>query len=557
MDRRTQAQIDAAVAELSSLALAGDIAGALEVVDRLIKIASGSTFVWAQLQARLLHAAMDDPRMPSELLAALIERFRWAEPISALSRFHPDLRARVAARLASALACYDDLKASARRRDDAGAAARLTLRPPGRTIAPKTLSPGVLHALRGCVNGAQKFAPLLGGLIDPEATERLAQALHVDAAPIDPLAYVGVAGSRLPDGARWTIALSAMYTIAQRGTDATLAPFAPARPAQSLTVLRDYWGVGDEAPEARRAQAIDRLEWLLNQGDRADPQCAEPGDPEAPSDLLAWDLARAAMTARHACLAECLSESEAWGYLLTIAAKAQESFESWRDFGDRYRRGRIRWSNATHDRFDDILAFLIGDPRSPWQSLPWRMRLGADNVRGAEADDPASRRGDFVFALWRRQGRLRTQLTALLAVALIVVGWEAARLMRPQPIAVAQAPEIAVSPLADPLDDPSSARGEFERIQVVFVASGEGARAPFRSAPLAHPLADFRYGVDHTVPDRALTPKLLEKAIKGLPQALDLPPGAHFLTIQAQLDIGAISPVRRFDVPANLLGPRR
>ena len=86
----------------------------------------------------------------------------------------------------------------------------------------------MLHALQACIAGAQRFGPLLGGLIDPEATERLAQALHVEAAPIDPLAYVGVAGSRLPDGARWAIALSAMYTIAQRGTDATLAPFAPA-----------------------------------------------------------------------------------------------------------------------------------------------------------------------------------------------------------------------------------------------------------------------------------------------------------------------------------------
>ena len=74
---------------------------------------------------------------------------------------------------------------------------------------------------------------------------------------------------------------------------------------------------------------------------------------------------------------------------------------------------------------------------------------------------------------------------------------------------------------------------------------------------LAHPLADFRYGVDHAVPDRALTPKLLETAIKGLPQALDLPPGAHFLTIQARLDNGANSPVRRFDVPADRLAPRR
>jgi hypothetical protein len=557
MDRRTQAQIDAAVAELSSLALAGDIAGALEVVDRLIKLASGSTFVWAQLQARLLHAAMDDPRMPSELLAALIERFRWAEPISALSRFHPDLRARVATRLAAAQAWHDDLKASARRLDDAGAAARLTLRPPGRMIDPRTLSPGVLHALQGCVAGAQRFGPLLGGLIDPEATERLAQALHVDTAPIDPLAYVGAANSRLPDGARWAIALSAMYTIAGRGTDATLAPFAPPRPAHSLAILRDYWGVGDEAPEARRAQTIDRLEWLLNQGDRADPQCAEPSDPEAPTDLLAWDLARAAMTVRHAYSAEYLSESEAWSYLLTIAVKAQENFESWRDFGDRYRRGRIRWSNALHDRFDDILAFLVDDPRSPWRPLPWRMRLDADNVRGAEADDPASRRGDSIFALWRGQGRLRTQLAALFAVALIIAGWEAARLMRPASIAVAPTPENAVSSLADPPSDPASARGEFERIQVVFVANGDGARAQFRSAPLAHPLADFRYGVDHAVPDRALTPKLLEKAIKGLPQALDLPPGAHFLAIQAQLDTGAVSPVRRFDVPANLLGPRR
>ena len=557
MDRRTQAQIDAAVAELSSLALAGDIGGALEVVDRLIKLASGSTFVWAQLQARLLHAAMDDPRMPTELLASLIERFRWAEPISALSRFHPDLRARVSTRLAAAQAWYDDVKAAARRLDDAGAAARLTLRPPARTIDPKTLSPGVLQALQASVAGAQRFGPLLGGLIDPEATERLAQALHVEAAPIVPLAHVGVAGSRLPDGARWAIALSAMYTIAQRGTDVTLAPFAPERAAQSLAILRDYWGVGDEAPAARRAQAIERLDWLIAQGDRADPQCAEPGDPEAPADLLAWDLARAAMTVRHAYLAECLSEGEAWTYLLTIAVKAQENFESWRDFGDRYRRGRIRWSNATHDSFDNILAFLVGDPHSPWQSLPWRLRLDANNVRGAEIDDPALRRGDFVSALWRRQGHLRTQLAALLAVALIVAGWEAVRLTRSQPTAVATAPEIAVSPIADPSEDPASARGEFDRIQVVFVANGDGSRAQFRNAPVVHPLADFRYGVDHAVPDRALTPKLLEKAVKGLPQALDLPAGAHFLTIQAQLDSGAISPVRRFDVPANLLAPHR
>jgi hypothetical protein len=115
---------------------------------------------------------------------------------------------------------------------------------------------------------------------------------------------------------------------------------------------------------------------------------------------------------------------------------------------------------------------------------------------------------------------------------------------------------IAVSPLADPADDPTSARGEFTRIQVVFVAAGEGVRAQFRLPPVLHPLADFRYGVDHAMPDRALTPKLLESAIRGMPQALDLPAGAHFLTIQAQLDTGATSPIRRFDVPNDLLRRR-
>ena len=61
MEKQIVANVDAAIAELTSLALAGDIAGALEVVDQLIRVGSGSTFVWAQFQAQLLHAAMDDP----------------------------------------------------------------------------------------------------------------------------------------------------------------------------------------------------------------------------------------------------------------------------------------------------------------------------------------------------------------------------------------------------------------------------------------------------------------------------------------------------------------
>ncbi len=323
--------------------------------------------------------------MPGALLAALIDRFHWAEPISALNRFHPDLRARVTTRLAEAQAWLDDLHASARRLDDVGSAARLVLRPPSAAADLSRLTPGTLRALQGFVDAALRYGPLLGAAINQEGVERLERSSRAETPPIDALAHIGAA-TRLPEGARWALALSAMYTISQYGTDATLQPFLDAQHEQSLAILRDYWGITAESPEVRREQTIDRLTWLLNEGHRADPQCAEPGDPEAPVDLLAWDLARAAMTTRHAYLADCLTESEAWSYLLTIALKAQTSFESWRDYADRYRRGRIRWSNALYDRFDNILTFLIEDPHSPWRRLPWRLRLDETTVRGPSFD---------------------------------------------------------------------------------------------------------------------------------------------------------------------------
>ena len=219
-----------------------------------------------------------------------------------------------------------------------------------------------------------------------------------------------------------------MYTIAQRGTDA-IPPSRRREPAQSLAILRDYWGVGDEASEARRPQTIDRLEWLINQGDRADPQCAEPGDPEAPADLLAWDPGARGDDRAPRLFRRMSQRIEAW-----ISADNRGQGAGELRFLARFRRPLPPRAHplvdVLLDRFDDILAFLVDDPRSPWRSLPWRVRLDANNVRSAEADDTASRQSDFVFALCAA-GPLRNRSAALFAVALIVVGWEAARLMRP------------------------------------------------------------------------------------------------------------------------------
>jgi hypothetical protein len=262
------------------------------------------------------------------------------------------------------------------------------------------------------------------------------------------------------------------------------------------------------------------------------------------------------MTTRHAYLADCITESEAWGYLLAIALKAQTSFESWRDYADRYRRGRIRWSNALYDRFDSILTFLIEDPHSPWVRLPWRLRLDETTVRGPSFD-VAPRVTERLVGALRRHGRLGPQVAAVLVVALLVAGWEGWQRLKPTLLAPeAQPSAIVVSPIASPTEDPNSARGEFARIQVLFAANGANVRANFRNPPTLHPLSDFRYGFDRAIPDRALGPKQIEASNKGLPQALDAPAGLHFLTVQARLDDGAQSPALRFDVPADLARPR-
>ena len=153
---------------MTSLALAGDVAGALEIVDQVIRLGAGSTFVWAQLQAQLLHAAMDD-RMPAALLAALIDRFRWADPMSVLNRFHPDLRARVATRLAAAHAWLDGLRP---RRDASTTSAPPLGSPcvrPTRSIdlCPDCRPRRVSRAARLRQLGALRFAPLLFDAIDP------------------------------------------------------------------------------------------------------------------------------------------------------------------------------------------------------------------------------------------------------------------------------------------------------------------------------------------------------------------------------------------------------
>jgi hypothetical protein len=321
-------------------------------------------------------------------------------------------------------------------------------------------------------------------------------------------------------------------------------------------MLRDYWSIDAPSPFARHEQTVRVLEWLIHHGARADPQYAEPGDPEAALDLLAWDIARASMVARHAVLAGCLAESEAWSYLRNVATKAQTSFESWRDYGSRYRRGRIRWSGALHDKFDDAVEFLLANPQSPWRRLDWRTRLDEETVRGAPKAGPLGRAAIRLRRAWRKIGESRVRFGAVTMIGLMAFGWEITQALKPAPIPASDKAPGAPPPSATPLEE-YSARGEFAKIQVAFYSYGGRIQARFRAAPFFHPVTEFRFGVDKDVPDRVLSGKQAEAAVNGVPESLDAPVGTRFIAFQARLDDGSLSPIRRFDVPQDIARPRK
>jgi len=562
MNNQPLADFDVAIAEVTFLGLKGDVGGATALVDLLANAAAESTFLSARLQARLLHAAMDDPRMPSALLAALIDRFRWADLGSALDRFHPDQRERVIRRVTAARTWLNGVKTAAQRLDGVGEAARAVLYFRAAPFDCNRLSSIGRRTLENYVNGARRFGPLLGDEIDCSWIEFLDQSLHPNANPPpgsqgggarfgDAAKHVNVKGSRLPEGARWAVALAAMYSLVHKGTDATLEPFDPSERPRSVVMLRDFWGVDAPSPFARHEQTVRVLEWLIHHGSRADPQYAEPGDPEAALDLLAWDIARASMVARHAVLAGCLAESEAWAYLRNMATKAQTSFESWRDYGSRYTRGRIRWSGALHDEFDDAVEFLLASPQSPWRTLDWGTRLDEETVRGAPEAGPLGRAAIRLRQAWRENGQSRVRFGVVTMVGLMAFGWEITQALNSAPIPVSRNDPGAPPSAAKPLDE-YSARGEFAKIQVVFYSYGGYIQARFRAAPFFHPVTEFRFGVDKDAPDRVLSGKQAEAAVNGVPESLDAPVGARFITFQARLDDGSLSPIRRFDVSRDI-----
>jgi len=177
----------------------------------------------------------------------------------------------------------------------------------------------------------------------------------------------------LPAADRWAIALAAIYSRVNDGDDAQLAPLSALETATSQNMLSEGWGVTGGTAAERHDQVVGVLDWLARQGHRA--ALAEPGDHEAVQDLLAWDIARNVMVARHAFHAGFITQAEAWSHIRAAARGAQQAYPSWEEYGRRFLRGRLRWARAHDRRFDKAVDYLVKSRRSPWRRLDWHTPL--------------------------------------------------------------------------------------------------------------------------------------------------------------------------------------
>jgi hypothetical protein len=358
----------------------------------------------------------------------------------------------------------------------------------------------------------------------------------------------------LPPSAQWGLALAAMYTRAHGCGDRALEPWSNVKQAFSAEMLKEWWGIDGDTPAKRRNQAIGVLGWLATEGHRTDSRYVEPGDREAPKDLLAWDIARLVMVARHTFMSGYITEEEGWAYVRDAAKMAQTGFSSWEDYAHRYNRGRLRWSNDPEKLFDDAVDFLLKNAKSPWRTLDWHTPL-----KDEDFCNPIKIATKTALAREKRARRYLLLIVLPVVIAGVVIKstdshidigdfWSSSsRPSQTEPAAARPNPFPSLN--ASPLE-------RFSQIDMTFSASRGEILASLHNTPILtrDRFAEFRYGINTATPgkspDRNLPPP------GGVPSLLELPSDTRFVTIQVQFQDGTMSPIRRFDVPASVRQPR-
>ena len=110
--------------------------------------------------------------------------------------------------------------------------------------------------------------------------------------------------------------------------------------------------------------------------------------------LTGWDYMRYISLCRWGVAAGYITEQDAWPRVMHAAQILQQSFSSWRDLGENYLVGRQFWSlrqtRIDGDVMRAIYNKLLSDPASPWNRIPWNIRIEASAAENAPAPPSAT-----------------------------------------------------------------------------------------------------------------------------------------------------------------------
>ena len=109
-------------------------------------------------------------------------------------------------------------------------------------------------------------------------------------------------------------------------------------------------------------------------------------------DLVAWDLGRMTSLIRWGYQVGFLTENESWNMLLYFGNKIQQYYNSWEEYGEAYRLGRIFWAsgfgeeNKYRESTNPIVEELFAE-KGFWNKLKWKVSLPEATVKIAFHDE--------------------------------------------------------------------------------------------------------------------------------------------------------------------------
>lgn len=223
-----------------------------------------------------------------------------------------------------------------------------------------------------------------------------------DGAPI--ASASGVAGQGPPptrEQEAWALAASAIAATANREGTRTLAADTPARAREILAVgwkvrtRDDLFNALNELEEGQeremfskmgeRTSAMSEAEFekvarRLNPLQANGLRVAREYYPRYQGQsLLGWDYARYINVCRWGVAAGYMTPDEAWPRIMNAARTLQRTFGSWQEFGQNYMVGRKFVppidGGLPPESLQAAYSWLISNPASPWQRIPWNLPL--------------------------------------------------------------------------------------------------------------------------------------------------------------------------------------